>query len=330
MRSGSSALALSPSCPLFLMADHFVGGHLVLTEHLCRPFILLHLTYTLITTTARFFLPTPLPPPPTTSSSSSPSPPSPPSAFLPFHHSRSLVSHFLSTFLLALNTVALSHTSPWLWTGPPHHRRLITNPASIPRPPRQPRPVWLRSPSDERDPALLWDLSACLLLLYAVALAASLAHQLLFSPFTFASPDSARRPSPARRRRLLSAYAASAALAMALGGLMWFAWKVHVDAAVELVPWVLVEAMRVAQTWQVMCRGGKVLHVTDAERRLRGVDEDEKDTTDDGDEEDEEEEEEEETEAEEFADLIEGATETTGLHHRPAAPLTSMPATSLR
>ena len=75
------------------MAEHYVRNKLLLTEMLCRPFILLHLTYTIITTTCRFFLPTPTPQP---TSSSSPSPPPPsrsttttPSSPTPSTHSSS-------------------------------------------------------------------------------------------------------------------------------------------------------------------------------------------------------------------------------------------------
>ena len=268
---------------------------------LCRPFIILHLTYALITTTTRFFLPTPTPPP--TSSSS-----------LPFHHNHSLLSHFLNTFLLALNTVALAHTSPWLWTGPPDDRSLIWSSHSIPpRSPQQPRPAWMRGAADDRDPRVMWDLSACVVLLYVVALLLSLHHQLLFSPFTFASASSTLPPSPLRRRLLLVTHVCSVLLLLDLVGLGLFAYRLHFDCAVELSPFFLVELIRIAHTWEVMLHGGKVVDTSTAAQRLRGVDDDEKDK-------DEEEGEEDVGAAEtaEFADLIAGAADSTGLHQRSA------------
>ena len=307
------------------MSRYYAGNHLILSEELCRPFILLHLCYTLLTTSTRFFLPTPLPPRLSSSSSSS--------NCLPFHHSRSLLSHLLSTFLLSLNTVALSHTSPWLWTGPPHSRSLITNPSSIPPPatPSPARPAWLRG--EDRDPRVLWDLSACMMLLYVVSLGLSLFHQLLFSAFTFPSADSLRSPSPSRRRRLLLSHLTSILLAADMAGLLLFAYRLHVDAAVELIPYALVEAIRVVHTWQVVARGGRVSHLSDAAQRLRRVDEDENDREDASEAEDED--------AEgcggrsegpevEFASLIAEAAEMTGELRQRAVPVAASTAPAQR
>ena len=167
----------------------------------------------------------------------------------------------------------------------------------------------------------MWDLSACVVLLYAVALLLSLLHQLLFSPFTFASPSSSLPPSSRRRRLLLLAHVCSVLLLLDLVALALFAYRLHFDCLVELSPFLLVELLRIAHTWDVMMHGGKVVDRDTAKQRLRGVDEDEKDG-------DEEEDGGEGAEPAEFADLIAGAAASTGLQHRTttAAPASASPA----
>ena len=281
------------------MSQHYAGDRLILTEALCRPFILLHLTWTLITTSTRFFIPTPQPRP---------------HAPLPFHHARSLPGHLFSTGLLALNTIALSHTSPWLFAQPGDLRSLLWLPRASPPKAVQPKPVWLRSAAEEKDPVLMWDMAACVVLLYCVVLVLSLALTALLSPLTFACAESAVAAAGGRRRRLLGAFAASVLLLMALCALLLFAYRVHLDCVVELSPFVLVELIRVATTWELTARGGRVIDAAALAKagRVRGVDEDERDGDTDADDDAS-------NAPEEFADLIAGAAESTGLQRRPLA-----------
>ena len=244
---------------------HFQAGQLLVTESLCRPYILLHFCYVLITTITRFLIPTPSP-----SLDSSSSRCCLPSQ-LPFHHARNMLHHLLSSLcLLTFNTLSLAHTTPFLFTDPtPTTPRQLRYPADFRAPQRPARvvPAWLRGGAagvDNRDGLVLWDWSMCVVLMYLVVLVLSAVHQRLFSPFTF--PPSHTAPSSSfvslsqadRRRRLQLSYLASLLLLLALSALLFCAYQLHFDAFVYLTPWSTVEAVRVADNWLVMARGGKV------------------------------------------------------------------------
>ena len=255
---------------------HFQAGKLLVTEPLCRPYILVHLIYILITTITRFLIPTPLPTPPTSTPTSRCCLPSP----HPFHHSRNMLHHLLSSLcLLLLNTLSLAHTTPFLFTDPTATAaRRLRWPADykVPQRPTRVVPVWLRAANgaavDGRDGLVMWDWSLCIVLMYAVSLLLSVLHQRLFSPFTFA-PASASAASfgslsqAARRRHLQLSYLFSLLLLLALAALLFCAYQLHLDALIYLLPWSLIEALRVADNWLVMARGGKVRG--ESERRAK-------------------------------------------------------------
>ena len=245
---------------------HFQAGHLLVTESLCRPFILLHLCYIILTTITRFLIPSPLPDLPASASRSRFCLPSP----LPFHHCRNMLHHLLSSLcLLVSSTLALAHTTPFLFTDPsPSTRRRFRTPADFNAPQRAPRvvPLWLRGGGggETRDGLVLWDWSMCVLCMHALCLALSALHQRLFSPFTF--PVASTRPSSSfaslsaadRSRRLQLSYLCSLLLLLAVAALLFCAYQLHVDAFVYHSPWCTIEAVRVADNWLVMARGGKV------------------------------------------------------------------------
>jgi hypothetical protein len=104
----------------------------------------------------------------------------------------------------------------------------------------------------------MWDMSACLLLLYVTALCLSLTHQLLFSPFTLPYTASASSPRLYYRRDLLISFIVSLFLSVSLVAVALFAFHLHVDCAVALLPFLMIEVIRVGHCWIVMARGGKV------------------------------------------------------------------------
>ena len=255
---------------LLTTTHHFQAGKLIVTEPLCRPFIIAHLVYVIINTIVRFLIPTPFPnlPQPSTGLLCLPSP-------LPFHHSRNMLHHLLSSFsLLLLNTLTLSHTTPFLFTDPtlstPRRLRYPSELRSSAQRPARIVPVWLRGAGgiggvESRDGLVMWDWSVCVVLMYGVALVLSILHQRFFSPFTF-PPSTASASSSSfaslsavdRRRQLQLSYLFSVLLLLALCALLFCAYQLHLDAFVYLVPWSLIEAVRVADNWLVMARGGKV------------------------------------------------------------------------
>ena len=110
----------------------------------------------------------------------------------------------------------------------------------------------------------MWDWSVCVVLMYVVALVLSAVHQRLFSPFTFppsslsSSSSFASLSQADRRRHLQLSYLCSLLLLLALSALLFCAYQLHLDAFIYLLPWSVIESVRVADNWLVMARGGKV------------------------------------------------------------------------
>ena len=267
------------------MSAHYSGSRLVLSEALWRPFLLLHIGYCVICTALRFLLPQPA------AARAGLCP--------PFHHNRSPLSHLLSCFLLlSLNTLAMAHTAPWLWTEAKAtgSRAFLWSPAMLPpqaAEPVRPMPKWAR-PAVKHSPAsvssahsrdegqtmlnmchsrvdaeaalllsvsllcsAMWDMSACLLLLYVTALCLSLTHQLLFSPFTLPFAASSSSSRSYHRRDLLISFIVSLFLSVSLVAVALFAFRLHMDCGIELLPFLMLEVIRVAHCWIVMARGGR-------------------------------------------------------------------------